>query len=52
MHSDVVASMIGPLSSSDGHAERAVKTKMRDMHIAYCFLVSALRLDTTQPNLP
>ena len=52
MCSDAVASMARPLLWSDGHTGRAVKTKMRDMHIAYRFLVSGLRLDTTQPNLP
>ena len=52
MRSDTVASTIWPLISNDGHTGRAVKTEMRDMHIAYRFLVSGLRLDTTQPNLP
>ena len=35
MRSDVVASIIRPLTASDGHTGRAVKSKMTDMHIAY-----------------
>jgi hypothetical protein len=50
--SDAVALMIRPLISSDVYTGRAVKTKKRGMEIAYRFLISGLRLDTTQPNLP
>ena len=38
--SDAVASMLRPLIWSDGHTGRAVKTKKRDMQIAYSFPVS------------
>ena len=52
VRSEAVASTIWPLISNDGHTGRAAETEMRDMHIAYCFLVSGPRLGATQPNLP
>ena len=41
VRSEAVASTIWPLISNGGHTGRAVETEMRDMHIAYCFLVPA-----------
>ena len=45
-HLEAVASIIWPLISSDGDTGRAIKMKMREMHIAYRFLVSGLSAES------